>query len=436
MTTDHSDDSPTVTLGAAPAAGPWLIEVSGPHETSWRRLERGESLVIGSGRGVDLCVADPAVSARHVRLVAADAGLTAEDLGSRNGLHVGAARVQSALLGAEDGTLVIGQTSVVARAMRPAERLPSAAAPCVPGLIGSSPAMLALSAAIRQYAPLSAPVLIHGETGCGKDVVARALHTLGRRHGAYVPLNMAAVVDSLAESELFGHVRGAFTGAVAERAGAFVQADGGTLFLDEIGELSAALQAKLLRVVEEQSVRPVGGAAAVPFRARIVSATWQPLAARAEAGRFRLDLYHRIATVVLVIPPLRARKSDLPAITRALLTRLEPELGPRRLSSAALARLLEHDWPGNVRELQSVLYRAAVGVERVITSSAVEAALPPSRRGQSAALSRDEACSLLDVHAGSISAAARAAGVARSTFRGWLSSERSARATERPPAPR
>jgi DNA-binding NtrC family response regulator len=249
-----------------------------------------------------------------------------------------------------------------------------------------------------------------------------------------VALNAGALGESLADSELFGHRRGAFTGAVQNRPGAFEQANRGTLFLDEIAELAPAIQVKLLRAVEEGEVRPLGGTAGVKVRTRIVSATWAPLEERVARGQFRADLFHRIGTFVVSVPPLRQRKSDIPALANALLTRKQDELGERTLSAGALARLDAYHFPGNVRELFSIVYRAAAaspGPE--IGAEAIEAALPRSfpTRAEDVAL---DARRLLAQHQGNVSAAARSARVARSTFRSWLKRQPSGAATA-PAAP-
>jgi DNA-binding NtrC family response regulator len=242
---------------------------------------------------------------------------------------------------------------------------------------------------------------------------------LSGRRGPYLPINAGALPESLADAELFGHCRGAFTGAVAARPGAFQQADHGTLFLDEVAELLPSVQVKLLRVVEDGNVRSVGASRAQQVDVRIVAATWVPLAQRAAEGRFRMDLFHRLALVVIELPPLRQRKSDIPALARGVLGRLEPELGPKRLSSAALARLVAHSWPGNVRELGGALYRAAVAAPGQLIDAA-HVQLGRAERQAAPRPSPEQAKKLLREHRGNVSAAARAAGVARSTFRAWL----------------
>jgi DNA-binding NtrC family response regulator len=288
-------------------------------------------------------------------------------------------------------------------------------------MVGSSLGMQRVAAEVRRHARTRAPILIQGESGTGKDVIARAIHQLSRRGGAYVPLNLSALPESLADAELFGHRRGAFTGAVQSRAGAFEVAHQGTLFLDEIADLSAVIQVKLLRVVEDGGVRPLGATSSLQVDVRIVSASWAELETRVAENRFRADLFHRLSTVVVHVPPLRQRKSDIPELSRVLLGRIKSDVGPKRLTSAALARLLSHAWPGNVRELSSALYRAAMASpgEEIRADDLLLSSAPVLQR--LARIGPDDARRLLDEHQRNVSAAARAAGVPRSTFRSWLS---------------
>ena len=231
----------------------------------------------------------------------------------------------------------------------------------LPELIGASAPMRELARLVRLVAPHPARVLIEGETGSGKELVARAVHTLsGREAQPFVALNCAAIPEALLEAELFGHTRGAFTGAVQARVGRIEAADGGTLFLDEIGELPLALQAKLLRFLENGELQRVGGNETVRVNVRVVSATHQFLEQRAEAGTFRLDLYHRLATFPVLVPSLRERLEDLPMLAEYLLTQLCRNAPKKKLGACALERLGEHPWPGNVRELQNVLQRALI----------------------------------------------------------------------------
>ncbi len=236
-------------------------------------------------------------------------------------------------------------------------------------LVGEAAATLQMFEKIALLAPETCPVLVRGETGTGKELVARALHQLGRRRAPWVALNCAAISESLAASELFGHERGAFTGAVAQHRGAFERAHGGTLFLDEIGELPLGLQAQLLRVLETREVVRVGGDRPVRVDFRLVAATHRSLEAEVAAGRFRQDLLFRIRVARIRVLPLRERLDDLPVLVAELLRRLDPTA---RCTPKALDTLRWHLWPGNVRELSNVLQRArlaaggpAIGPEHI-----------------------------------------------------------------------
>ena len=235
-------------------------------------------------------------------------------------------------------------------------------------LIGNAPAMREVQKAIGMLADADTTVLITGETGTGKEVVARAIHRHGRRgKRPFVAVNCAAIPADLLESQLFGHVRGAFTGAVADRAGSFRDADGGTLFLDEIGDMAPALQAKLLRVLQDRVVMPVGGRP-VAVDVRILAATHQDLAAMVAAGRFREDLFWRLGVVPVRLPPLRARLSDILVLAEHFLALHKGP--PKRLAAEAGVLLLGHAWPGNVRELRNAMERAAALARREVITAA------------------------------------------------------------------
>ena len=230
-------------------------------------------------------------------------------------------------------------------------------------LLGRSPAMAALRETIARVAPADAGVLIGGESGVGKELVARALHAGSpRARRRFVTVNCAAVPETLVESELFGHARGAFTGATDARRGRFQEADGGTLFLDEVGEIPLAVQPKLLRALEGGEVERVGGGGPERVDARVIAATNRDLAAEVAAGRFRSDLYYRLLVVPIEVPPLRQRLEDLPELAAAFLAQAcrRNRLRPRRLAPAALDVLRCHAWPGNVRELRNAIERAAI----------------------------------------------------------------------------
>jgi DNA-binding NtrC family response regulator len=234
----------------------------------------------------------------------------------------------------------------------------------IDGLIGETEGMLELARVIRLVAPRKATVLIEGETGTGKEVVAHAIHRLSARAAKpFVVLNCAAIPEALLEAELFGHTRGAFTGAVQSRMGRIEAAHGGTLFLDEIGEMPLALQAKMLRFLESGELQRIGDNETVKVDVRILAATHQPLEQHASEGKFRLDLFHRLAVFPIEIPPLRERTEDLALLCEHFLS-LMGKTSPRKtLSSAALEKLKLHEWPGNVRELAHVLERASILAE-------------------------------------------------------------------------
>jgi transcriptional regulator with GAF, ATPase, and Fis domain len=251
----------------------------------------------------------------------------------------------------------------------------------VPELIGSSAAMLEVSRRIRLVAARSTPVLIEGPTGSGKELVAEALHRLSTRsRKPFVAINCAAIPEALLEAELFGHTRGAFTGAVQGRTGRIESADGGTLFLDEIGEMPLALQSKLLRFFESGELQRIGDNETVKVDVRIVAATHQRLAEDAQNGQFRADLYYRLAVFLIRTPALVDHMDDLPQLISHFLERMGRKSPIKRIDSSALARLSGHGWPGNVRELEHVLERAAIlaGEDPVISDFEIDFGLSPT----------------------------------------------------------
>ncbi len=257
------------------------------------------------------------------------------------------------------------------RAARAATARPAEPSRVQRDLIGRSAAMLEVSKGIALAARGATTVLIGGESGSGKEVVARLIHQHSRVPSPFVAVNCAAIVDNLLESELFGHERGAFTGATARKPGRFEQARTGTLFLDEVGELAPPLQAKLLRVLQEGTFERVGGTETLSSNARVVAATNRDLMAEVAAGRFREDLAYRLRVVEIRVPPLRERREDIPLLVDGLLARIAERLAlPRpRITDEAEARLATHDWPGNVRELENLLTRAALDArDGIITS--------------------------------------------------------------------
>ena len=413
----QTDRDCTTEISVSPPRGPWLVEVGGPGGNPRQILRAGQAMGLGGGRSAGMRVEDAAVSGEHAAIRAGHRGLDVVDLDSRNGVYVGSAKVKAASLVSESLSFVIGRSTVTVCSAQ--QDVDSSSAPQLPGVIGNSEPMRRLARDVFAHARTSAPLLLEGESGSGKDVVARAIHELSGRRGEYVPLNVAAVAESLADSELFGPERGAFTGAVGKRSGAFEQAHRGTLLLDEIADLPMPIQVKLLRVIEDGRIRRVGADSSFVVDTRVVSATWANLEQRVAEERFRGDLFHRISTARIHIPALRTRRSDIPAIAVALLERLAPQIGSKQLNSGALGRLVAHSWPGNVRELSSVLYRAAVAATgSEIQGVHVDAALPITLNADPG--DRPSVVDLVKLHGGNVAAAARAARVPRSTFRAWL----------------
>jgi two-component system response regulator HydG len=302
------------------------------------------------------------------------------------------------------------------------------------GLVGTSRPIQRLRADVLRYGRSNATVLVQGETGSGKELVARALHLASpRARRSFVAVNVATLRGEMLASELFGHERGAFTGAFTRHRGLFEQAHGGTLFLDELGELDARTQADLLRVLETGEVRPLGSERARVVDVRIVAATHRDLGAIVTAGCFRADLYYRLNVLSVTVPTLRERRADLPVLVEHLLARLRPEVGDRRLSSDALALLSRHPFPGNIRQLLNVLRRALVRDDRLVVDAATIAdalacepgtVAPILYRTPARDLSVPAVAEAMQASGGSISAAARRLGIARSTLRERLHASR------------
>ena len=249
-------------------------------------------------------------------------------------------------------------------------------------LVGSAPCMQAVFRVIEKVAPTDSSVLISGESGTGKELVAHAIHKLSRRaSGPFIKVNCGALTETLLESELFGHEKGSFTGAVRRKLGRFELADGGTLLLDEIGDISPALQLKLLRVLQEREFERVGGESTVRIDVRVISATNRNLSQEVAAGRFREDLYYRLHIVPLQIPPLRDRREDIPLLTQHFIAKLAPRANPRvnGIEDSALGRLMSYPWPGNVRELENAIEQALVFADGIRIAIAT---LPEFLRGE------------------------------------------------------
>jgi two-component system, NtrC family, nitrogen regulation response regulator GlnG len=251
--------------------------------------------------------------------------------------------------------------------------------PALRAIVGRAPALLDVLHQTARVARTRLPVLVTGESGTGKELLARALHELGpAADGPFVAVNCGTLTRELAESELFGHERGAFTGAASRKLGWFEEASGGTLVLDEVGELPLDLQPKLLRVLETGRLRRVGGQGEIAVDVRVVALTLRDLRRDAARGRFRLDLYHRLAGCELQLPALRERPGDITLLCEHFLDEAATEFGPHVVDAGAMARLLAHDWPGNVRELRNTLHRAAALTDGIIDREALALDIPLS----------------------------------------------------------
>src|SRR5262245_20087993 len=334
-----------------------------PRSYSLQVLDQGAAVValgarpvvVGAHASCDLVLVDPQVSRRHAELSITPDGVRLKDLGSTNGTWYQGTRVTEVVV-SPGATIKFGGTPV---------RIAATDAPSLPPsdrdhfgqMAGKSLAMRELFAVLEMASPSDATVLIEGESGTGKELAARAIHDASARaQGPFVVVDCSAIAENLIDSHLFGHVKGAFTGADRERKGAFVEASGGTLFLDELGELPLPAQAKLLRVLEAQTVQPVGADRPLKVDTRVVAATHRDLSRMVAAKEFRFDLFYRLAVVHVALPPLRERLEDLPHLIGTFYQRRGSDPGP--IDGENLDRLRRHAWPGNVRELRNVLERA------------------------------------------------------------------------------
>jgi len=340
----------------------------------------GETLVIGSDPICDLVLRDPRVSRRHLEVSAAEDGrFILRDLGSKNGTLFQGAAITSATVEA-GATLRLGTSFLRIQPAPCGFALPPSERRRLGEMVGESLAIRELFAVLERAAESEVTVLLEGETGTGKELSAQAIHEHGaRRRGPFVVLDCGALPEGLVESELFGHVRGAFTGALAARKGAFVRASGGTLFLDELDSLPLRLQPRLLRALESGRVRPVGGDAEVEADVRVVAACQGDLSIAVARGEFRPDLFYRLSVLRVSLPPLRSRREDLALTARHLLGRrgFLPRSAPASaIHGPNLQRLIAYDWPGNVRELRNVLDRALAISPGAADFSELRIALP------------------------------------------------------------
>ena len=396
---------------------------------------------IGSQAGSHVRLTDTAVSRRHAEIVRTPQGLLLRDLGSTNGTRIGDTRISEAYLSTES-VFSLGRTTLAFRVLDEVIDIEPAETTTFGDMVGGSKAMRELFTILERVAETDLTVLVTGETGTGKELVSRAIHERSpRAPEPFVVFDCGAVAANLVESELFGHTKGAFTGAVADRPGIFEQASGGTVFLDELGELPLALQSTLLRVLEEREVRRVGGQKARPIDVRVVAATNRDLKEQVEEGHFRQDLYYRLAVVEVGVPPLRDRMEDMPLLIKHLLSTAPFSHDVEDVAPDVLEWFVQYRWPGNVRELRNVLFRAisfcdgrridmTTLPEAVQTEPLAEASSTPleaMRRGEDVpmheargelleAFEREYVRELLERCDGNVSLASRRASVDRKTM--------------------
>ncbi|APR76617.1 Response regulator of zinc sigma-54-dependent two-component system [Minicystis rosea] len=402
-----------------------------------------EPVIVGRNAACKLVVDDGKVSAVHAEFVATEQGVRVRDLGSRNGTFVGGVRVGEIFL-LTASKLRVGETEVVFEPLRP-ERITVSSIPSFGPMVAQSQGMRSIFERLGKVAPTDLTLLITGETGTGKELVAQAIHLASARaKKPFVVVDCGSIPPTLAEATLFGHERGAFTGAVDKRLSPFQEADGGTIFLDELGELPLDVQPKLLRALAERRIKAVGGSTYREVDVRVVAATRRDLVRAVNSGGFRSDLYFRIAQVKIELPSLRHRMEDIPILVRRMLKDLGDEAAYERVTNATLERLMRHDWPGNVRELRNavaVAFALAGEGEELdiaahlgaLTETPVAAPLgggvPGSFKGLKfqdakrdilARFERDYFAALNDEAKGNVSEMARRAGMERAHVRAYL----------------
>jgi DNA-binding NtrC family response regulator len=381
-------------------------------------------VVVGTSAECDLVVRDGRVSRRHCRVTLTERGVVLEDLGSKNGTFVRDVPIREVFL-LPGVTARLGDCQLAVAVVGEPMVLPISKLPRFGDALGASMGMRTLFATLERAAPSDATVVLQGESGTGKELLARAIHAASlRAHASLEVFDCSAVAPTLIEAELFGHVRGAYTGATSHRAGVLERAHGATLFLDELGELPLELQPTLLRAIETRQVRRLGGNEWKPFDVRLIAATHRDLRAEVAAGTFRQDLFYRLAMVETRVPPLRERKEDIPLLVERFLGAQSPPRTMDQLPPNALALLMGHDWPGNVRELYNTLSRLLLfpemGAEAIDTASQQRADRPPAnlplREARSIVVEQFERAyiaSALRKHGGKVARAAEALGVSR-----------------------
>jgi DNA-binding NtrC family response regulator len=354
--------------------------VSGPDAGLVRDVE-SSVIRIGARRGNDVQLSDSKVSGLHCEIRLDDRGYRLRDLDSTNGTYVSSLRINDVYI-AGGAQIALGSTRLKFDPLGESVEIELADTDRYGSMIGRSVKMREMFARLEKLARTDTTVLVTGETGAGKELVAEALHDHSpRKDGPFVVLDCGSIPPNLIESELFGHERGAFTGATASYAGAFERAHGGTVFLDEIGELPLAMQPKLLRVLERKEVRRVGGAKTIEVDVRIVAATNRDLGVEVNRGRFREDLYYRLAVARVHVPPLRERKDDLPLLIEHILA-TTPGGESAQIAQETIDLMTKHDWPGNVRELRNVIERAVLLSEAPDSEDSLRRAPSPTPRSE------------------------------------------------------
>jgi two-component system, NtrC family, response regulator GlrR len=390
---------------------------SGPD--AGRELPLKGTMIIGTHTDAGLQLTDPTVSRYHVELHARGDGVRVRDLGSKNGVLLSGVKVQEMVIEAT-ALLTVGRTVLQIGFAEQDLGLPEGAS-AFGSVLGGSPAMQQLLGTLQRVAPTDSTVLLLGESGTGKEVLAEAIHQASpRRNKKLVVFDCAAVSTDMVESELFGHVKGAFTGAIADRRGAALEADGGTLFLDEVGELAPEVQPKLLRLLEAQTIHRVGDNLTHSVDVRVLAATHRDLQADVAAGRFRADLYYRLAVVMVKVPPLRERTGDLPLLVAHFVAQLgRPGF---ELPEPLQRSLAEYHWPGNVRELRNVVERALAGQDfepllhgarDLARETLKELPFKQAKEKLIEDFTREYFSELFQRHGGNVSKTAAAAGIAR-----------------------
>ena len=351
---------------------------------------------IGKAPENDLVLADETVSRVHFEIVRDPKGYLVRDMKSTNGTFLDSAEVKEAYLRA-GSVIKAGEVELKFTPFEERIEILPSEKEALGEMVGKSSAMREILGLVEKIAPTDATVLIEGETGTGKDMIARTLHQLSpRADKPFIVVDCGAVAGTLIESELFGHEKGAFTGAVTARQGAFELASGGTVFLDELGELSLDLQPKLLRVLEQRELRRVGGAKTLKVDLRVIAATRKDLRSEVEKGKFREDLYFRLNVVPITAPALRERREDIPLLIDSMLKKLSPE-SRVDLTETTRQALMAHDWPGNVRELRNVIERAlALGADPGMLVSPLGTDAAPNKVQLSSAVEFDPGVSFRD----------------------------------------